>query len=178
MRRSLGEGGLARVCEAVDLRSGRVVALKQLLRPDHLRHKALFELEYHTLKELSHPSLIEVYEYGLTLQGRPFYTMELLAGQDVKELAPLPWQEVCELLVGVASSLAVLHSRRLLHRDVSARNVRRTGKGQAKLIDFGAMCEMGTPAEITGTAPFMAPEAVFGQPLDGRTDLYSLGALA
>ncbi|MDD9966408.1 MAG: protein kinase, partial [Myxococcales bacterium] len=104
--------------------------------------------------------------------------MELLSGQDVNELAPMPWKQACRFLMDVASSLAVVHSRRLLHRDVTARNVRCTAEGRAKLLDFGAMTEMGPPRHAVGTPPFVAPEALLQQSLDARVDLYSLGALA
>ena len=66
--------------------------------------------------------------------------------------------EACALLRDVASSLAILHSRGLLHRDVSARNVRCTADGRAKLIDFGAMTSMGVAKDVVGTPPFVAPE--------------------
>ena len=177
-KESLGKGGLAEVFKVTDARDGSVRALKRLHRGDLPGAISLFEREYHTLKQLAHPSIIEVYDYGLDALDRPYYTMELLSGHDLRELAPLPWEEACRVLLPVASSLAVLHSRRLLHRDVSARNVRRTAEGEAKLIDFGCMCEMGAPPETVGTPPYMPPEAVHGQPLDGRADLFAFGALA
>jgi hypothetical protein len=103
--------------------------------------------------------------------------MELLDGGDLRDRAPLPWREVCRLLFGVCSSLALLHSRRLLHRDISPRNVRCTRDGQAKLIDFGAMVPMGAGgAQIVGTPAFTPPESVHRAALDGRADLFSLGA--
>ncbi|HEY6561067.1 MAG TPA: AAA family ATPase, partial [Polyangiaceae bacterium] len=78
----------------------------------------------------------------------------------------------------VASALALLHSRRLLHRDITPRNVRLTEQGRAKLIDFGTLAAFGTTNEIVGTPSFIAPEAVYGAALDQRADLFSLGALA
>ena len=75
------------------------------------------------------------------------------------------------------SYLAILHARGLIHRDVSLRNVRRTGNGRAKLIDFGAMTSMGVAKDTVGTPPFMAPESAQLQVLDARVDLFSLGAL-
>lgn len=176
----LGRGGLGTVHRVHDEVTGGLLALKRLRVPGgeaDAETRTLFEREYHTLKHLAHPSLIEVYDYGLDERGAPYYTMELLSGQDLRDLAPLPWREACRLVLPVASSLAVLHSRRLLHRDVSARNVRRTADGKAKLLDFGAMAPMGVAEGTMGTPPYLAPEAVHGQRLDARTDLYSLGAL-
>ena len=79
--------------------------------------------------------------FGIDAAG-PYYTMELLEGSDLRESAPLPWTEVCALLRDVAAALALLHSRRLLHRDISPRNVYRVRGGRTKLIDFGAMSPM------------------------------------
>ena len=135
----------------------------------------LFEREFRTLVQLSHPRVIEVYDYGIGDAG-PYYTMELLDGSDLRELSPLPWRRACELVFDVCSSLALLHSRRLVHRDISPRNVRCTRDGLAKLIDFGAMVQMGPCAQVVGTPAFVAPEVVQRSALDGRTDLYSLGA--
>ena len=72
----------------------------------------LLEREYHTLAQLAHPRIIEVYDYGVDERG-PYYTMELLDGADLERARPLPWREACALLRDVASSLAILHSRGL-----------------------------------------------------------------
>jgi hypothetical protein len=175
----LGRGGMATVYRALDPASGRVVALKQLSareNPTHARELgALFEREYHMLSQLSHPRVIEVYDYGRTDHG-PYYTMELLDGGDLRELSPLPWQQACRIAYDVCSSLALLHSRRFIHRDVSPRNVRCTHAGAAKLIDFGAAVPMGAGAQIVGTPAFVPPEVVARSMLDARADLFSLGA--
>src|SRR4029079_4154453 len=75
------------------------------------------------------------------------------------------------------SELSLVHSRELLHRDVSARNVCRTEDGRAKLNDFGARSPIGAPRDIIGTPPFLCPENLEQRPLDARADLFSLGAL-
>ena len=174
----LGRGGMACVYRVRDPNTGEEVALKQLTGAADLlrKHEAavLFEREYHTLTHLAHPRVIRVFDFGTDAAG-PFYTMELLDGGDLRERSPLPWREACELVFDVCSSLALLHSRRLVHRDVSPRNVRCTRDGHAKLIDFGAMVPMGAGAQLVGTAPFVAPEALYGGALDARTDLFSLG---
>jgi hypothetical protein len=179
LQRRLARGGMGEVFSALDRSTGNTVALKRL-RHSALQQRSIvsdFMREYHALSLLRHPRIIEVYDYGVDHE-QPYYTMELLDGQDLSELSPLPYREACFYLRDVASSLALLHARRLLHRDVSPRNVRRTSDGRCKLIDFGAMIAFGVPPNVTGTAPCIAPEALQGAMLDQRTDLYSLGALA
>jgi hypothetical protein len=176
---ALGRGGMAAVFRVCEQRSGRRLALKRswgrTSRAER-RRRVFLEREYQTLAQLAHPRIIEVYDYGVDEHG-PFYTMELLDGADLDKSGQLPWREACALLRDIASSLAILHSRGLLHRDVSARNVRRTADGRAKLLDFGAMTSVGTPADVVGTPPFMSPEVLQMQALDARADLFSLGAL-
>ena len=104
--------------------------------------------------------------------------MELLAGLDMRKAAPLPYRDACRYLRDVATSLALLHARRLLHRDLSPGNVRTTDDGHCKLIDFGALAAFGASHLVVGTPPVVPPEALAGAPLDQRSDLYSLGALA
>jgi tetratricopeptide (TPR) repeat protein len=176
---AVGGGGMAAVYKVRDLRNDKRVALKRGLAAANrrsIKRKELLEREFHTLAQLAHPSIIEVYDYGVDDEG-PYYTMELLDGADLHGAGPTPWRTACALLRDVASSLALLHSRGLLHRDVSARNVRCTANGRAKLIDFGAMTSLGVARDVVGTPPFLAPEVLQMQALDGRADLYSVGAL-
>jgi hypothetical protein len=176
---SLGRGGMASVFRVRDTRNGKLVALKRSWSSTSAktqRRRVVLEREYQILAQLKHPRIIDVYDYGVDADG-PYYTMELLDGADLDKAGQLPWREVCALLRDLASSLAILHSRGLIHRDVSARNVRRTADGRAKLIDFGAMAPIGQPSDVVGTGAFMAPEVLQMQALDGRADLFSLGAL-
>lgn len=176
----LGRGGMGEVSRVLDTAVGREVALKRLLVSEPSKAAAaveLFEREYHTLSELSHPRIIEVYDYGVTGDGA-YYTMELLTGSDLRTMGRVPWTTACALLRDLASSLAIIHSRRLIHCDLSPRNVRCTGDGRAKLLDFGAMVPMGPSRQIAGTPPFVAPETLEGLSLDGRADLFGFGALA
>ncbi|HEY6562848.1 MAG TPA: serine/threonine-protein kinase, partial [Polyangiaceae bacterium] len=136
----LGKGGMGTVYRARDESgAGDDVALKLLSQTKtDSRVGALFEREYHTLVGLKHPCIIEVRDYGVSSHG-PYYTMELLDGADLRSLGTLPYKEACKHLRDVASALALLHSRRLLHRDITPRNVRLTEQGRAKLIDFGTL---------------------------------------
>jgi hypothetical protein len=173
----IGRGGAGTVYRATDETSGRLVALKVLERKDE-DLVALFEREYHTLARIRHPRVIEVYDFGITEDGRRYYTMELLEGHDLSSLSPLDWTKACEHLRDVATSLALLHARRLLHRDVSPRNVRLNQQGRAKLIDFGALTPFGSASDIVGTPVCIAPENIRQLELDQRTDLFSLGVVA
>ncbi len=174
----LARGGMGAVYRAHDRVRGRPVALKRLVADADARRRArMFEREYHTLAGLKHPRIIEVYEYGVDERGA-YYTMELLDGRDLRELAPVPYRAACSYLRDVASSLALLHARRLLHRDLSPRNVRITSDARAKLIDFGALTGFGRNPTVVGTPPLVPPEGLYGAALDQRADLYSLGALS
>jgi len=179
VQKELGRGGMAVVYRVLDVASGEPMALKQLLVAQHEKNRdalqRLFESEFRTLAELDHPRVIHVDDYGVDALG-PYYTMELLDGGNLTQRAPLPWREACALLHDVCSSLALLHPRQLLHRDVSPHNVRCTDGGRAKLIDFGAMVQMGPCEQAVGTPAFVAPEVAQRGTLDGRTDLFSLGA--
>jgi hypothetical protein len=164
------------VYRAHDLSSGKDVALKTLELGDD-KARLLFEREYCTLASLKHPCVVEVFDFGIAEDGRRFYTMELLTGDDLAKLAPLPIKVACEALRDVATALALLHSQRLLHGDISPRNVR-LHDGRAKLLDFGAAAPFGVSNEVIGTPECMAPEVLRQRKLDARTDLFSLGALA
>jgi hypothetical protein len=179
IERLLGSGGSGEVYCVFDSARDRRVALKLLpratieCRPDFVRE---FQREYHRLQLLRHPRIVEVYEYGSDVSGI-YYTMELLAGPDLRAVLPLPWREASLILRDVALSLSIVHSRRLLHRDVAPGNVRRGRDGRAKLLDFGATVSLGIPCSVVGTPPCTPPEALEHAPLDPRCDLYSLGAL-
>jgi tetratricopeptide (TPR) repeat protein len=164
------------VFKVFDESRAEYLALKRLTRADSPKQLALFEREYHTLSGIRHPHIVETYDYGSDDAG-PFYTMELLMGGDLSHSAPLPYVQVCHILRDVASALALLHARHLVHRDVSARNVWRCPDGRIKLIDFGALSAFGSARDVAGTPPFIAPEALHGQALDQRSDLFALGAL-
>lgn len=175
----LGRGAMGQVLRAHDLVTDQPVALKRFAMAVTQHDERLrFRHEFHTLARLRHPRIVEAFDYGVDDQDRPFYTMELVDGRDLSELAPAPWTQACGLLRDVASALAFLHARQLLHRDVAPRNVRCTEDGRAKLLDFGMLSTMGVSHEVVGTLPSIAPEMLLGLPMDGRADLFGLGALA
>lgn len=178
VERLIGRGGMAIVYEVTDESSGARVALKRLAPSASESHAALlFQREYNTLAQLSHPLIVRAYDYGFD-DDVPYYTMELIFGENLRALTPLPWREACSVIRDVASALAIVHSRRLVHRDVTARNVCRLEDRHAKLFDFGALSPMGPTRDVVGTPAYIPPEALEAQALDGRADLFSLGALA
>jgi hypothetical protein len=172
----LASGGFGVVYRATDRVTGEEVALKRLL-DSRVKTRTLFEQEFSLLSQLRHPRIIAVHDFGVDDEG-PFYTMELLDHGDLTKVAPLPYREACRHLRDIASSLALLHVRRLIHRDVTPRNVRFGADGRCKLIDFGGMTAFGVPRNLVGTPACIPPEAFHGMPLDQRADLYALGAVA
>jgi hypothetical protein len=177
----LGRGGMGVVFAAFDAVRQEQVALKRLstarfsTKNELERATTLFEREYHTLSQLAHPHVISVFDYGIDEQG-PYYTMEHLRGDSLRARTPLAWREAARIIRDVASALAIVHSRRLVHRDVTPHNIYCDAESGAKLFDFGAMIPMGVAKQLVGTPPFIAPECLQAQPLDGQTDLFALGA--
>lgn len=170
----LGRGGMGAVYGVRDLASGHTRALKQLVLPadasrDDARAARLrFRREFHTMASLAHPRIVDVFDYGVDADT-PYYTMELLDGEDLADVERIDPANACALLRDVASALAFLHARRLLHRDLAPRNVRCTSTGFAKLIDFGVLATTGACDDIAGTPPMIAPEAVRGRPATTST---------
>jgi len=173
----LGKGGSAQLYRVLDVARGETLALKLMPRETHEKLRELFELEYQTLASLTHPRTVQVYELGSDVRG-DFYTMELLPGEDLSEHAPVPWRDVCDYLRDASEALGLLHARKLIHRDVSPKNLWRCPDGRVKLIDFGALAPFGRTSHVIGTPPFVPPEALELRGLDQHADLYALGAVA
>src|SRR5882672_9301537 len=109
----LGRGGMAEVHEVLDLQTGRRIAQKRLFPQDEpekrVKARELFEREYQTLSQLSHPRIVEVYDYAIDDTG-PYYTMELLSGGDLSQLVPMDYRRACGVAKDVCSALSLLHS--------------------------------------------------------------------
>ncbi len=174
------------VFRVLDGAARRRVALKTLQTEEsgakRQRAELWFRREFQVMAGLRHPCIVEVIDFGIQRsesgESVPYYTMELLDGRDLRDAGDLDIASVCRVLRDVASALAFLHARRLVHRDLKPRNVRCTSGGRAKLLDFGILASMGVVGDVAGTPPSMAPETVHGFALDGRADLFGLGALA
>ena len=196
--RLLGAGGMGEVYLAEHLLLKRPCAVK-LIRPGEAtdpRAMDRFEREVRLTATLSHPNIVEIFDYGRTEDGTYYYVMEYLPGLSLEDLVrhhgPLPPGRVVYLLRQVCQALCVAHAAGLIHRDIKPSNIfatRRSGMDDvAKLLDFGLVLPgAGSPAphltgegQILGTPLFMSPEQVMGggRVVDERSDLYALGAVA
>lgn len=187
----IGEGGMGVVWEALDTRLDRSVALKFLPEgvADDRDTRARFEREARAASALSHPNICVLYDIG-EHEGRPFLVMELLRGAALNERlvdGPLAEPELQRLALHVARALDAAHGHGILHRDLKPANIFRLGSGETKILDFGVAKMAGAEADdateltaagtLLGTVKYMSPEQALGKSLDGRSDLFSLGAV-
>lgn len=180
----VGRGGTAEVWRATDTSLDRVVALK-LVTIAHDDSSARAADEAKTLARLSHPSLVQVYDAGTDASGRPWVVMEFVDGETLGaalKRGPLALEEVRLIGLAVAEALDHVHTQGLVHRDVKPANILLRQGGGAKLTDFG-IARLVDAARVTstgllvGTASYLAPEQVAGEPVGPPVDVYALGLL-
>jgi tetratricopeptide (TPR) repeat protein len=188
--RPIGSGAFGTVSEAICLRTGRHVALKELARP-FARSLVQFKQEFRALADVHHPHLVELYEL-FEREGRWFIAMELVEGEDfLRWVRPYGSERPAEqafherrlrsALAGMARGLAWLHERGILHRDLKPSNVRVTAEGRAVLLDFGLVTtadpeRQSSQTGVHGTVEYMAPEQAMSHPLSPAADWYALGS--
>jgi serine/threonine-protein kinase len=191
----VGQGGMARVYRARHRLLKRPTAVKIIelaVATDEML--ARFDREVRLASQLMHPNTVEVFDYGRTPDGQPFYAMEFLDGltlqQIVEQHGPLPAPRVAHVLRGIAGSLSEAHELGLVHRDIKPANVmlcRRGGEFDVvKVLDFGLVKDTRTQPtrdltralKVLGTPAYMAPERIErAESADPRSDLYALGAV-
>jgi len=170
----LGRGGMGEVWRVRCRETGDEQALKVCLQPDEVG-RFLFRQEIWAMSTLRHPTLVPVLDQGETEEGFPYLTMPLIAGQDA---APtLSEQQVRAFLPGLLSGLDFLHSRGFVHGDIKPENLRLPDDGGVRLMDLGLLHRSGRPSKISGTLAYVSPELILGRAIDGRSDLYMLGAV-
>src|SRR5580700_3980265 len=193
----LGAGGMGEVYRARDTRLGREVALKVL--PESFSRDAnrlrRFEQEARAVAALNHPNILAIHDIGEE-GGAPFIVSELLEGTSLRselEGGALSSRKAAEYAVQIAHGLAAAHDKGIIHRDLKPENIFVTRDGRVKILDFGiaklvrpettpdegATLDAGLTSEgvVMGTAGYMSPEQVKGDPADARSDIFALGTV-
>ena len=190
----LGTGGMGVVYRARDVRLNRPVAIKFLaddVTSATLRRR--FQREAQMASSLNHPHILSVYDAG-EWEGRLYLITEFVDGGTLREWSRnnRSWEEVIDLLEGVADALAAAHEAGVLHRDIKPANILVSKSGYAKLADFGLAKllrglgqhdidslhgERTTPGAIIGTIAYMSPEQASGGSMDARSDIFSFGVV-
>ncbi|CAN5754205.1 hypothetical protein BH23ACT12_BH23ACT12_19070 [soil metagenome] len=183
----IARGGMATVFKGTDLTLGRTVAIK-VLSDDLAQDPSFvtrFRLEAQAAASLTHPNIVAVYDTGS--DGETHYiVMEYLEGRTLHQIlnedGTVPPEEVASIGANVAQALAEAHEKGIVHRDVKPGNIMIGRNGAAKVMDFG-IAKAATAGNLTqvgsilGTVAYLSPEQARGEPVDGRSDIYSLGAL-
>ncbi|MCA8992823.1 MAG: protein kinase [Planctomycetaceae bacterium] len=196
LKRLLGRGGMGEVHLAEHVLLRRPCAVKLISRDkvDDPNALARFEREVQATAKLTHWNTVEIYDYGRTDDDVFYYVMEYLPGlnlQEVTELnGPLPPERVIHLLTQACDALSEAHAAGLVHRDIKPANIYAASRGGVydivKLLDFGLVRERNAKDDdlsltqvgtITGSPLFLSPEQATGEPVDARSDIYSLGVV-
>lgn len=180
----IGRGGMATVYRARQRSINRIVAVKVL--PRALLHDPTFyerfTREVDIIAHLEHPHILPIFDYG-EADGVPFIAMRYLAGGSLARWirrGPPPLDELARPIMQIAQALDYAHRRSIIHRDLKPANILLDDQGNAYLTDFGIARVINsslTGSALIGTPAYMSPEQAHGLPLDGRSDIYSLGVV-
>ncbi|MBM4112350.1 MAG: serine/threonine protein kinase [Phycisphaerae bacterium] len=190
--RQLGRGGMGRVYLAEQIRPARLVAIKVM---EPFRDSRLLDREVEILARLSHPGIASIHEAGRTSDGRSYFAMEFVDGEDLLTHARgRPLRERLALLRDAVAAVAYAHRLGVIHRDVKPGNILVTrapeeGRWTPKVLDFGLATIrasagaadgslIGWSGHVFGTIPYMSPEQSRGEPADTRSDVHALGSIA
>ncbi|HYM62227.1 MAG TPA: serine/threonine-protein kinase [Thermoanaerobaculia bacterium] len=190
--RELGKGAMGIVYLAKDPLIGRLVALKTIRAVSHSDDDEAGEFQQRFVREaqaagiLNHPSIVTVHDIGQDeATGVSFIAMEYVEGQNLKEVLAqgraLSFDQIGDIISQVGDALDFAHTKGIVHRDVKPANIILLEGNRAKITDFGIAkiatggANLTTTGQFLGTPNYMAPEQIRGAPVDGRTDLFSLG---
>lgn len=178
VQKLIGEGSTSAVYMALDERLNRVVAIKLLLPNVRDTTRKRFMQEANAAAQLNHPNIMAMYELEDD-EERPFLVLEHVEGDPLSKFVPSPPATVVRLGVQVANALHYAHEKGIIHRDIKPANIKVTPEGQIKIMDMGLALSRHTPrvtahGMVIGTPAYLSPEQAQGQPLDARTDVYSL----
>jgi len=186
----IGAGAMGAVFKARDPVMDRVVAVKTihasaLVGPLADQYRERFTREARAAGRLAHPGIVTVFDAGVE-GDTPYLVMEYVPGRTLEDVLNTgehyPLEKVCEIGQQVAEALAYAHANGVIHRDIKPANIQLTGTPErAKIMDFGvaklAQAQVTSTGTLLGTPSYMAPEQFTGMPLDGRSDLFSLGVI-
>ncbi len=182
----LGRGAMGLVYRAEDPALGRTVAIKTIGlsddEPEREEYRKRFVMEGKAAGRLTHPHIVTVYDFGEE-KDIAYMAMELLNGTELRtrmQEGPIPLVESVDIAGQVADGLGFAHEHGVVHRDVKPSNIMLVARGQAKIMDFGiarmrASDHKTSTGVVLGTPKYMSPEQVAGQPVDHRSDIFSLG---
>jgi DNA-binding NarL/FixJ family response regulator len=179
IQQRIGEGSTATVYRALDERLGRNVAVKLLLPNVRDTTRKRFMQEANAAAQLNHPNIMAMYDVDED-EDSPFLVLEYVEGDALSRFIPADVKTVVRLGKQIALALHYAHSLGIIHRDIKPANIKVTPGGQVKIMDMGLALSKTTPrvtahGMVIGTPAYLSPEQAQGQPLDARTDIYSLG---
>ena len=180
----IGQGGMGSLLLAWDPLLERQIAIKVLKEAGNQELRARFTREARAVARLRHPHIVTIFDVG-EHQGQPFIAMEYIQGHTLGELVrrpdPLPVLRVLEWVSDVCDGLGYAHRAGIVHRDIKPANLMVDVEGSVKILDFGIarVAESGMTQKglLIGTLNYMSPEQLTGAPLDGRSDMFAVGAV-